>query len=116
MPRRTDEEIRRAYIERIEKLQQKVKRIDKRTEVQTRKQRNHRLIIIGTLTETHALRNPRSDLAQTLVRLLTQYARLEDRGLFADLFQAVLGADEAKKLLGDVPAANNAESISDAAE
>ena len=90
MRRRTDQEIRAAYLERIDKLQQHVRRIDRRTDIQTRKQRNHRLIVGGTLAETHTLKNPRSDYAKLHVGLLVQYARPEDRHLFAELFRAVL--------------------------
>jgi len=110
MTRRTNEELRTALQERIAKLQQKVRRIDKRTANQARRERSHRLIVGGTLAETHALRNPRSEFAETLVRLISQYARPEDRHLFADLFQAVLPADQAAALLGDDPGANGAES------
>ena len=116
MPRRTDDQIRAAYLERITKLQQRVRRIDKRTDIQTRKQRNHRLIVGGTLAETHTLQNPRTDYAKLHVGLLVQYARLEDRHLFAELFRAVLPADEAAKLLGEAPPAPPAELIPDAAE
>jgi len=111
MPRRTDDEIRRAYVERIEKLQQKVRRIDKRTANQARRERNHRLIVGGTLAETHALRNPRSEYARIHVGLIRQYARTEDRHLFADLFRAVLPAAEADALLGEVPLSTEAESF-----
>jgi len=111
MPRRTDDEIRTAYIERIEKLQQKVRRIDKRTANQARRERNHRLIVGGTLAETHVLKNPRSEYARIHVGLLKQYARPEDRHLFADLFRAVLPAAEADALLGEVPLSTEAESF-----
>jgi hypothetical protein len=111
MTRRSDEELRTALQERIAKLQQKVRRIDKRKENQARRQRNHRLIVEGTLAETHALRNPTSEFAKTFVRLLAEYARPEDRPLFADLFQAVLSADKAAELLGERPIANDAESF-----
>jgi hypothetical protein len=68
------------------------------------------------LGETHALKNPRSEYAKVHVGLIKQYARPEDRHLFAELFRAVLPADEAAKLLGEAPIQNEDESISDAAE
>jgi hypothetical protein len=114
MPRRTDEEIRTALQERIAKLQQKVRRIDKRSASQARRERNHRLIVAGTLAETHALRNPRSEYARIHVGLLKQYARPEDRHLFAELFRAVLPAAEADALLGDVPLHSEVASIAEA--
>ena len=111
MTRRSDDEIRADLQQRIAKLHQKVRRIDKRKENQARRERNHRLIVEGTLAETHALRNPTSDFAKTLARLIAEYARPEDRHLFADLFQAVLSADKAAELLGERPITNDAESI-----
>lgn len=116
MPRRSDEEMRTALQERIAKLQQKVRRIDKRTANQSRRERNHRLIVGGTLAETHVLRNPRSEYARIHIGLIKEYARPEDRHLFADLFRAVLLPEEAAALLGEAPMASNPESVPDAAE
>ena len=109
MTRRTDDQLRTALQERIAKLQQQVRRIDKRAANQARRERNHRLIVGGTLAETHVLQNPRSEYARLHVELIRQYARPEDRHLFADLFRAVLPAGEAARLLGEAPAANSAE-------
>ena len=113
MPRLTDDQKKAALQERIAKLQQQVRRINKRAENQSRRQRNHRLIVSGTLAETHALKNPRSEYAKIHVGLLKQYARPEDRHLFAELFRAVLPPAEADALLGEAPLSTDAESFSE---
>lgn len=111
MPRHTDDQKRALLQARIARLQQQVRRINKREENQVRRQRNHRLIQGGALCENHALANRDSEFARVYVRLLRQYVRPEDRPLFAEIWHALLPPDEATAML-----ASPAEATPEAAE
>jgi hypothetical protein len=98
----SDEEKKAALQQRIAALKMKVRRIERRETDAERRARNHRLIVTGAIVEEHALGNPNSELARAYGRLLAQRVEAKDRPLLAELFRALLPADEVALLLGEV--------------
>jgi hypothetical protein len=97
----TVEQKKAALQQRIAALKMKIKRIEKRETEGERRARNHRLIIAGAIAEDDALAHPDSEFARAYGRLLAQRVEAKDRPLFAELFRALIPADEAARLLGD---------------
>ena len=89
MPRMTDDEKlaalekRKADIRAMQlRLNRQLRAVQSRKKVQARSDDSRRKIIAGALSLEHAARNPGSEFATVLFRLLDQYTRPEDRWLF----------------------------------
>jgi len=65
--RRTPEQQKAAAEQKIAALKQRIARIEKVETAKASRARNHRLIVLGTLVEQHALDDPHSLSAQTLI-------------------------------------------------
>jgi hypothetical protein len=117
MPRKTDDERLAALIARRNRTDEAIRRLRIKNEKIARAEDARRKIVAGALALEHTIKNPGSEFARIMLRLLDQYARPHERFLFADLLP---GGDfptgEGEKLAGDDPLQNGAESISDAAE
>ena len=74
-----------------------------------------RKVIAGALALEHATRNPGSEFARIMVRLLDEYARPQDRRLFAGLLPGPSPAPDAGNLAGDDMRAIAPESVAGAA-
>jgi hypothetical protein len=77
-----------------------------------RAQDARRKIVAGALALEHTIRNPGSEFARILTRLLDEYARPHERFLFDDLLPGPCPAPDGGTLVSDVPIVNAAESIS----
>ena len=62
-----------------------------------------RKIVAGALALEHTIRNPGSEFARVLVRLLDEYARPHERFLFADLLPGAFPAPDGENLTDDAP-------------
>lgn len=89
MPRMTDDEKlaalekRKADIRAMQlRLNRQLRAVQSRKKVQARSDDSRRKIIAGALSLEHAARNPGSEFATVLFRLLDQYTRPEDRWMF----------------------------------
>jgi hypothetical protein len=71
--------------QRLEKAQRDLRRARTQEKEQTRRDDARRKIIAGALALEHFEKNPDSDFGKTMFRLLDEYARPEDRALFAFL-------------------------------
>jgi hypothetical protein len=99
--RKSPEERKAALERQIAAKKQIIRRIEKRETEAQRRARNHRLIIAGAIAVDDALAHPDSEFARAYGRLLAQQVEAKDRPLFAELFRALMPADEAARLLGD---------------
>jgi hypothetical protein len=75
--RKTDEQKKAAYQQRIAALREKVRRIERRENAQERRARAHVGIVVGWGLIEHALAHPHSEVRRVVVRLLE--AHLHER-------------------------------------
>ncbi len=75
--RKTDEQKKAAYQQRIAALKEKVRRIERRENAQERRARAHVGIVVGWSLIEHALAYPHSEVRRVAVRLLE--AHLHER-------------------------------------
>jgi hypothetical protein len=116
MPKLSPDEQLAALVARRNRTETAIRRLKTRNEKAARAQDARRKIVAGALALEHTTRNPGSEFARVLVRLLDEYARPHERFLFADLLPGGSPTGEGKNLAGDDLLQNGAESISNAAE
>jgi hypothetical protein len=116
MPRKTDDERLAALVARRNRTDAEIRRLKAKSDKLARANDTRRKVIAGALALEHATRNPGSEFAKIVRRLLDEYARPQDRFLFADLLPGPFPAPDAATLAGEAAAQNAGESISDAAE
>jgi hypothetical protein len=114
--RQSDAERLAALVARRNRTEAAIRRLKTKNEKTARAQDARRKIVAGALALEHTTRNPGSDFARTMLRLLDEYARPHERFLFDDLLPGASPAPDAANLAGDDPLQNRAESISNAAE
>ena len=87
MPRARPSETDRlaALQQRLAKVQRDIRLARAREKDQTRRDDARRKIIAGALALEHFEKNPTSEFGKVLFRLLDEYARPDDRALFAFL-------------------------------
>ena len=73
--RKTDEQKKAAYQQRIAALREKVRRIERRETMQERRDRAHVGIVVGWGMIEHALRNPNSEVRHVAIRLIEDHLR-----------------------------------------
>jgi hypothetical protein len=115
MPRKPDDERLVALIARRNRTDAEIRRLKAKNEKTARAEDTRRKVIAGALALEHAARNPGSDFAHIMTRLLDEYARPRDRRLFADLLPNSSPAPDAENLIADDMRAIAPESVSDAA-
>jgi hypothetical protein len=71
-----------ALQQRLAKVQRQIRLVREREKNAARRDDAHRKIIAGALALEHAEKNPDTEFARTLHRLLDEYARPDDRRLF----------------------------------
>ena len=93
--RKTDEQKKAAYQQRIAALREKVRRIERRETMQERRDRVHVGIVIGWGMIEHALRNSNSEVRHVAIRLIEDHLRErpEDRPV-AELLERLNSASE----------------------
>jgi hypothetical protein len=93
--RKTDEQKKAAYQQRIAALREKVRRIERRETMQERRDRAHVGIVIGWGMIEHALRNPNSEVRRVAFRLTEDHLRErpDDRPV-AELLKQLNSASE----------------------
>jgi hypothetical protein len=116
MARKTDQERLTLLLARRNRADAEIRRLKAKNEKIARAQDARRKIVAGALALEHTLRNPGSDFAQVLVRLLDEYARPHERFLFADLLPGPYPTLDGENLTDDAPIADNAGSIAASAE
>ena len=117
MPRQSDDERLAALLARRNRTDAAIRRLKSKNEKTARAQDARRKIVAGALALEHTTRNPGSEFARIMLRLLDEYARPHERFLFADLLGGVPSpAPDGENLTSDELRANRAESISNAAE
>jgi hypothetical protein len=117
MPRQSDDERLAALVARRERTEAQIRRIKAKSEKAARANDARRKIIAGALALEHTTRNPGSEFARLLVRLLDEYARPHERFLFADLLPGVPSpAPDGENLASGHALQDAAESISQAAK
>ena len=84
MPRqRTDSADRLSTLQqRLERVQRQIRLETTRQKDQARRNDARRKIIAGALALEHFEKNPDSEFARTMLRLIDEYARPDDRPLF----------------------------------
>ena len=115
MPRKSDDERLAALLARRNRTEAAIRRLRTKNEKTARAEDTRRKVIAGALALEHAARNPGSDFARVMVRLLDEYARPQDRRLFADLLPGPSPAPDAETLPADELRAIAPEPVSDAA-
>jgi hypothetical protein len=115
LPRQSDDERLAALLARRNRTDAAIRRLKSKNEKTARAQDARRKIVAGALALEHTTRNPGSEFARIMIRLLDKYARPHERFLFDDLLPAASPAPDGAKLAGVDPLQNAAESISDAA-
>lgn len=73
--RKTDEQKKAAYQQRIAALREKVRRIEQRETMQERRDRAHVGIVVGWGMIEHALTQPQSEVRRVAIRLIEDYLR-----------------------------------------
>ena len=116
MPRQSDADRLAALVARRNRTDAAIRRIKTKSEKTARAEDARRKIVAGALALEHTTRNPGSEFARVLVRLLDEYARPHERFLFADLLPGPSPTGEGGKLAADDPLQNGAESVFKAAE
>jgi hypothetical protein len=115
--KKTDEERLAALVARRNRTDAAIRRLKSKNEKLARAQDARRKIVAGALALEHTIKNPGSEFARIMLRLLDEYARPHERFLFDDLLPgAASPAPDGGKLAGDDLLQTNAESISNAAE
>lgn len=94
--RKTDEQKKAAYQQRIAALREKVQRIERRENAQERRDRAHVGIVVGWAMVEHALAHPHSEVRHVAIRLIEDYLRErpDDRPV-VDLLKRLNSASEA---------------------
>src|SRR3954454_24110300 len=115
MPRKPDDERLTALIARRNRTDAAIRRLRTKNEKTARAEDTRRKVIAGALALEHAARNPGSDFARLMVRLLDEYARPQDRRLFGDLLSDGSPAPDAENLTADEVRAIAPEAFSDTA-
>lgn len=85
MPRKSDDERLAALVARRNRTEAAIRRLKAKNEKLARAQDARRKIVAGALALEHTAKNPGSEFARIMVRLLDEYARPYERFLFADL-------------------------------
>ena len=116
MPRKSDGERLAALVARRNRTDAEIRRLRAKNDKLARAQDARRKIVAGALALAHTIKNPGSEFARIMLRLLDEYARPHERFLFADLLPDVSPAPDGEKLAGDDASQNAVESISTAAE
>jgi hypothetical protein len=116
MPRKTDEERLTALLARRNRTDAAIRALRSKNEKLARAQDARRKIVAGALALEHTIKNPGSEFARVMLRLLDEYARPHERFLFEDLLPAPSPTPDGEKLAGGDPLQTNAQSISNAAE
>jgi hypothetical protein len=114
MPK-TDDERLAALVARRNRTDVAIRRLRAKNEKTARAEDTRRKVIAGALALEHAVRNPGSEFARIMVGLLDEYARPQDRRLFADLLPGGSPAPDAENLTADELRTVAPESVSDAA-
>jgi hypothetical protein len=116
MPKLSPDEQLAALVARRNRTDAAIRRLKSKTDKKARADDTRRKVIAGALALEHTSKNRGSEFARRLVRLLDEYARPQDRFLFADLLLdgPPLPADAAN-LTSDQMRAIAPESLSDAA-
>jgi hypothetical protein len=96
--RKTDEQKKAAYQQRIAALREKVRRIERRENAQERRARAHVGIVVGWGLIEHALAHPHSEVRRVAVRLLEAHVheRPDDRPV-ADLLARLKAAADQRE-------------------
>ena len=84
-PRTSDPEQLQKLQARLERVQRQIRAARSREKDQARRDDARRKIIAGALALEHFEKNPGSEFARIIFRLLDEYARSDDRRLFAFL-------------------------------
>jgi hypothetical protein len=116
LPRKTDDERLEALVARRNRTDAEIRRLRSKNEKLARAQDARRKIVAGALALEHTIKNPGSEFARIMVRLLDEYARPHERFLFDDLLAPLSPAPDGGKLTVDDPLQHNVESISNAAQ
>src|SRR3954470_5497675 len=98
MSRKPDDERLAALIARRNRTDAEIRRLKTKNDKTARAEDTRRKVIAGALALEHAVRNPGSDFAQVMVGLLGEYARPQDRRLFADLLPGASPAPDGENL------------------
>jgi hypothetical protein len=94
--RKTDEQKKAAYQQRIAALREKVRRIERRETMQERRARAHVGIVVGWGMIEHALAHPHSEVRRVAIHLIEDYLReWSDDHPVADLLERLNSASEA---------------------
>lgn len=112
MPRQSDAERLAALVARRERTDAQIRRLKSKNEKTARAQDARRKIVAGALALEHTTRNPGSEFARIMLRLLDEYARPHERFLFADLLPGPSPAPDGENLTADEMRAIAPESIS----
>jgi len=116
MPRKSDEERLNDLLARRNRTDLAIRRLKSKNAKTARAQDARRRIVAGALALEHTIKNPGSDFARIMLRLLDEYARPHERFLFDDLLSGPSPTGDAQNLTSDELRENRAESISNAAE
>ena len=73
--RKTDEQKKAAYQQRIAALREKVRRIERRETMQERRDRAHIGIVVGWAMIEHARAHPNSEVRRVAIRLIEDHLR-----------------------------------------
>ena len=115
MPK-TDEERLAALVARRNRTDAAIRRLKAKNDKIAHANDARRKIVAGALALEHTIRNPGSEFAQVLVRLLDEYARPHERFLFDDLLPGSSPAPDGENFTSDAPIANEAGSVAASAE
>jgi hypothetical protein len=114
--RKTDDERLAALVARRNRTDAAIRALKAKNEKIARAQDARRKIVAGALALEHTIKNPGSEFARIMLRLLDEYARPHERFLFADLLPDASPAPDGESLAGNEPAQSNAASMSSVAE
>jgi hypothetical protein len=112
MAHKSDEERLAALLARRNRTDAAIRRLKSKNDKAARAQDARRKIVAGALALEHTIKNPGSEFARIMLRLLDEYARPHERFLFDDLLPAPSPAPDGEKLTSDELRANGAESFS----
>jgi hypothetical protein len=112
LAQKSDDERLAALVARRERTDAAIRRLKAKNEKLARAQDARRKIVAGALALEHTTKNPSSEFARIMLRLLDEYARPHERFLFADLLPGVSPAPDGENLTSDQMRANAPESFS----
>jgi hypothetical protein len=115
MARNSDDERLAALLARRNRTDAAIRRLKSKNDKTARAQDARRKIVAGALALEHTIKNPASEFAKIMLRLLDEYARPHERFLFGDLLPGASPAPGAENLAADHSLQNAAESFGDAA-